>query len=176
VSNDSEDDDLAGPTWQRHQTSPGPVEPSVPRTITERRARVRSNPHGIPIIVPRAASVPPDDADSGEHAGPITAEHVLLDARIDSRLNRHGRGFKKWIAGAVISAGGALGTVIVWALNAREATGAEKARALYLEQRVERLEKRIEVLLDRSSAPWRRDDPGPWAPPPTAPAQKGTAP
>lgn len=57
-------------------------------------------------------------------------------------------------------AGSALGAVLIWALNAREATGAEKARVQYLERAVDRLES----IVFGSASSWRRG----YAPEPAA--------
>lgn len=79
-----------------------------------------------------------------EASGSISVELRLgaLEARASS--------LKKWIATAVIAGLGSAGAVFVWALNAREAAGDEKARLRYLERAVERLES---IVLRRHEQP-----------------------
>lgn len=89
-------------------------------------------------------------------------------------LEHRARGQRRLVRGAFIGALGSLGAVLVWALSAREATGAERAQMRALEDAV----RELRAVVFR--VPWprpRHDDDDP-APRPAAPliqqAPKGT--
>lgn len=146
------------------------------------RRRARSEPLGVPVLAPpaprsariMAAVPPPPDADELDSQDEPPAAHPL-ELRVVA-LERSSRGQRRKLIAALIAALGSVGAVIVWALNAREAAGAEKERIRQLERDVERIE--LYVFPPPSLLPGRRaargdDQPDPPAP---QPAPKGTSP
>lgn len=128
-----------------------------------RDERRRTPPRGVPALY-------------DEHGDPAGLdEPITLEQRVAS-LEGGRRGQKKLVITALIAGLGSFGGVLVWALNAREAAGDEKARLRYIERAVERLEL---YVFPRPSL--RRGDPidAPWPPAqptPTPPAPKGISP
>jgi hypothetical protein len=124
-------------------------------------SRRRTPVHGVPYAVADRPShrVIPVEADDGAPLG-------TLDDRVTA-LERAARDARRLAYGAVGGAITALGAILIWALNAREAAGVDKTRLLYLERAVDRLE--AHVL--RPSGPRRdrdRDEPDEPAPRPAA--------
>lgn len=184
----SSDDDLSdGHTWPRPPTSP--EQPSIPRTVTERR-RIRSNPLGVPILpLPAerpsmrmiAVAAPPADAeDSDGHPGPLTGEQTLLGAQIEFHLRRRDRRLLKLLIPIALAAVTALVGVLKSVMDDRDREGARRTKLEYLERDLKNVTDELKDLRKRfeereewqgGRVPWRF---APSAPaPPQAPAPKG---
>ena len=130
----------------------------------------RTSPLGVPVVTVE------EDSD-----GKLSiVESAAIDVRLDrierdaATSRRTASKLRGWIIGALIAAGGSLGTVGVKMFDGREADGGAKVRQQYLEQRVDQLEK--------FTYPWRRQDqPNQWLPnvssqPSMSPTPKGIDP
>jgi hypothetical protein len=114
-----------------------------------RRARVRTDPGGVPAFeiddstaLSRRIADALEPPGSGERAAP---EPLRLEQRV-SALEAHGligerqrRRVRRWLIAACISAGASIGTVMIWAFNGARAAGAGAERLRYLEHEVETL-------------------------------------
>lgn len=86
-------------------------------------------------------------------------------ATVEQRM-RVLEGDRKLVKAALVAALGSLGGLLIWALNAREAAGYQRARADELRETVVRLRADLDTLRDAIFAPsmWRRSTPQPAAP------------
>lgn len=127
--------------------------------------RRRTSPIGIPVYVTEQPSRRIAEDDSGP-AG------ATIEQRIEMLENR-ARGQRRLVRTAFIGAIGSVGAVLVWALSASNAAGAERAQMRALEDAV----RELRAVVFR--VPWprmRHDDEPPLQPaaPLIQPAPKGT--
>lgn len=172
-----EDDDLDGDeTMRRHDRVPRSGLPVVAPESGAHRVVGRRTPRvGVPALRrtdPLGYSVPEEIVDAPSRRSSSTAADDsgpigTLEERVVV-LERGARGFRRRLWGLLGGVVASVGAVLIWALNAREAAGAEKAQLRYLEQAVSRIEARIETFLysayrdsqaPRQPPPARKDEP-----------------